>query len=133
MCQKVVETFQQTFHCSTASTSAMFNFTRVMKHKPEQHFRLRVVYFSNLTTSPSAGLWFISYGFGKCNYQEVANGVKVGENNDYFLGTFSDSSAESTPCELLLDEVFLTPFRIYTKDGVAAKLLVSFQIDLLEG
>ncbi len=135
MCQKIVETYQQTFYCSTASTSATFNFTRLLKQKHNQHFRVKVVYFSSLNTSPTAGLWFLSYGFGKCNFQEIngVTGAKVGESNDYFLGTFSDNGAESSPCELLVDEVFLTPFRIYTKDGVAAKFLVSFQIDLLEG
>ena len=135
MCQKVVQTYQQTFHCSTPSTSALFNFTRVMKMKPEQYFRVKLVYFSNLTTVASSGLWFLSYGFGKCNFQEVngLTGTRVSENNDYFLGTFSDSAAETSPCELIIDDVLITPFRIYTKDGQAARFVVSFQIDLLEG
>ena len=136
MCPKIIQTYQQTFGCSTASTSGLFNFTRVMKQNPEQFFRLKVVYFSNLQNVSTPGLWFLKYGFGKCNYQEVNNlGVKTSENNDFFLGTCSDNSAEFGGFQMLIDEINTTPFQIYNTDkSVAAqtKFIVSFQIDLLE-
>ena len=137
MCQKVIETYQQTFSCSSNTLQATFNFTRVMKQKPEQKFRLKLVYFSNLQNISTPGLWFLKYGYGKCNFQEVnAQGVKTNENNDFFLGTFSDNAAENNLFEMLVDEIYVTPFTIYNTDKVSAsaptKFLVSFQIELLE-
>ena len=138
MCPKLVDSYQQTFYSSTPGTSATFNFTRVFKQKQEQYFRIKVVYFSNLNTSPVSGLWFVKYGFGKCNFQEVSGSTKLNEHNDFYLGSFSDSGAETVPFELIVPDIFLTPFQVYAKGATggagptATQFIISFQIDLLE-
>ena len=141
MCPKLIDSYQQTFYCSTPQTAATFNFTRVFKQKKEQYFRIKLIYFSNLNTTPVSGLWFLKYGFGKCNFQEVSGSTALSDNTDFYLGSFSDNGAETVPFELIIPDIVTTPFQVYgrgaTVGGIpqtatATPFLLSFQIDVLE-
>lgn len=138
MCPKVVSIYQQTFKNNDSSVYAQtFKFQRIYKTKPEQYFRIKCVSFTSLT-STARGVDVFMKGVeelcGKCNYQSVgANAASSSENNHFYLGTFSDTNAEYSPMEMLLNNIPLTPFQIYTVgSGVAGLFLVSFQIELLE-
>ena len=141
MCPKLIDSYQQTFYCSTAQTAATFNFSRVFKQKKEQYFRIKLVYFSNLTTTGVPGLWFLKYGFGKCNFQEVGGSTVLSDNSDFFLGSFSDIGAETVPFEMIVPEIVTTPFQVYARGATVGgtpqaatptPFLLSFQIDVLE-
>ena len=141
MCPKLIDSYQQTFYCSTAQTTATFNFTRVFKQKPEQFFRIKLIYFSNLNTTPVQGLWFLRYGYVKCNFLEVSGSTPLCDNTDFYLGSFSDNGAETVPFEMIVQEIVTSPFQVYGRGptvggfataATATPFLLSFQIDVLE-
>lgn len=134
MCQKVIAVYQQTFKNSDATVSFQyFNFQRIYKTKPEQYFRVKCVNFTNLLSTGKVGEMFLSPGFGKCNFQSVgATKAEYKENNDFYLGTFQDQFAEYCMMDFLMDDIPLTPFKIYNSAGTNTTFLVSFQIELLE-
>ncbi len=138
MCRKVVQTFQQTFKNSDSTKSEQtFQFQRIYKTKPEQYFRLKLMGYSSPTVSTSAanalGDLFIR-GIpelnGLCNYQEVG-ATSVVNTNNFYLGNFYDNFGDFQPIEMLLNDIPLTPFQIFTSLG-RTQFIVTFIIELLE-
>ncbi len=139
MCRKVIQIYQQTFKNNDPSKfEQTFQFQRIYKTKPEQYFRLKLVGYSSPSLSPTAtaamGDLFLK-GLpelnGFCNYQE--NGVNsVVNTNNFYLGNFYDNYSEFQTIEMLLNDIPLTPFTIFTTGTSATRFLVTFQIELLE-
>lgn len=135
MCPRVVAIYQQTFKNNDAAAAQQtFKFQRIYKTKPNQSFRMKMVYFTTLTNTTRLGEIFLR-GIpeinGKCNYLSVGGAGLEVENNGWHLGNFNDTSAEYSTIEVMLDEIPFTPFQIYTT-GTAGVFVISFQIEVLE-
>jgi hypothetical protein len=131
MC-KTVAIFQQTFVQDTASSSsATFNFTRVMKTKHDQHFVVKSLGITRLAGSNPGEIYLKGFAAmsGRCN----THFSNQGDTNDLFLGTLGDST--SIEPSFMVDELPLGKFHLVCeRDGgaVVSKFAVSFQISLME-
>ena len=131
MC-KTVAIFQQTFIQNKASTSsAAFNFTRVMKTKHDQHFVVKSLGITLLDGSGVAEVYLKGFSAmaGRCN----THFSDQGDTNDLFLGTLGDS--HSIEPSFMVDDLPLGKFFLVSErngSAVVNKFAVSFQISLME-
>ena len=153
MVHKILDTYQQTFICSGASTSQKFNFTRVYKKDPSNKIKLTVNQISFFTAENSNDLEphaiFLS-GIpeltGKCNVLDVS-GNSIVRNNRCLLGVLGGdvtttsnkgSSHITHQPQFIMNELPLSDFTIHLEHLVqetfteASLFLVSFQIDVCE-
>lgn len=140
MC-KVVRVFNQTFIKETKKGGKeTFKFSRIMKTKPSQHFRLKVLNVAIVNVEPKHKHFlthlFLS-GIPTINMNSNTQWVdssRVKENNKFYLGSIDcDGLIGSVGGEMLLDEIPLDPFVIECEHSVEdIDFLVCFQIELLE-
>ena len=150
---KVLDTYQQTFICSGASTQQDFNFSRVYKQHPSNKIRLSVNQISFFTAQNSSDLEphvvylsGIPELTGKCSVLDIS-GNSVVKNNRCLLGVLGGdittannkgSSHITHQPQFIMNDLPLGAFKIQLEHLIQETFtentlfLVSFQIDVCE-
>ena len=120
MC-KLVDIYQQTFFQeSDAESEGTFRFTRVMKTKQNQYFRIKVLSVCDTSGTGTNGallLQGISELTGNCNNMSVAGNGDVLESNNWYLGTtLKERNYPNASPELMCNEIPLGDFKILRRN-----------------
>tara|TARA_R110000823_G_scaffold221242_3_gene349771 strand:+ start:3472 stop:3933 length:462 start_codon:yes stop_codon:yes gene_type:complete len=150
---RILDTYQQTFVCSTASTSQLFNFNRVYKQDPSNKIRLSVSQISSFTADSSSDLQphaiylsGIPELTGKCSVLDKAGTNELRDNRcllgvlggDVTTTTNKGSSHITHQPQFIMNDLPLGIFKIQLEHLVRETFdedcvfLVSFQIDVCE-
>jgi hypothetical protein len=145
---RIIETHKQSFHSTTETDTAHFNFTRIYKTNDKQKFLITVGSIGwtsempDETTDAFSPPLFFAEGLlgGQCINQTdlggTTNGWFLGGDGYNDTGTSKSHLTTHAPNTILVNDIPLNPFRIVKKhlDGSShpSIFIVSFNIDIVE-